>query len=294
MVSRFFSLKAGILGDQCGGVIPMDIGSIVAWIQLALWLVTLIGITIAYTRKLRSGETNLPSILGSPRPLWAILVVGLLLSFGSLYFNYRPRVIRVEKIVEKPVDRVVEKVIPAECPKPQPFADTPTRPIHHGKQATATKSALPIPPGTTINATTNAPDSAAVGVNTGTVTVNPPVNPNAWKVTYSCQGNERDEGQTPEAATAVNVNFGKETATLKIMEELNNSKDYSALLGVCQEKIKSVSEWLTPYLFCSLGYAFIGNATKARELLAEYDKRTGPAYAEEPCKQISQHLHKHL
>lgn len=62
----------------------------------------------------------MPSILGSPRPLWAILVVGLLLSFGSLYFNYRPRVIRVEKIVEKPVDRVVEKVVQQDCPKMLP------------------------------------------------------------------------------------------------------------------------------------------------------------------------------
>jgi hypothetical protein len=96
----------------------MDIGSIVAWIQLSLWVVALSGIAIAYIRKLRSGETNVPSILSSPRLLWTILVVGLLVSCGSLLFNYRPRVIRVERIVEKPVDRVVEKIVQADCPKP--------------------------------------------------------------------------------------------------------------------------------------------------------------------------------
>jgi hypothetical protein len=50
--------------------------------------------------------------------LWiavALAVVSVALSGTSFYRFQRPRI--VEKIVEKPLDRVVEKVIPAECPK---------------------------------------------------------------------------------------------------------------------------------------------------------------------------------
>lgn len=145
------------------------------------------------------------------------------------------------------------------------------------------------------SATTKAPDSAAVGINAGTVTVNPPVNPNAMTVTYDCVGTEKDVGRTPDSLNMINVNPNKETPSLIQMEKLNNSKDYSGLLEVCEGKIASIPQWVTPYLFCSLGYLGSGNADKAREMLQEYDKKTGPAYiGEEPCKQASDFLHSHL
>jgi len=155
-------------------------------------------------------------------------------------------------------------------------------------------ASIQIPPGTTIEATTNAPDSAAVGINTGTVTVNPPVNSNAPTITYNCAGDKKTAGQSPTAMMAMNAEFGKESKTLTRMVELNSSNNFPALLEVCEEKMKSAPEWLTPYLFCSLGYLSTGDMEKARETLAEYDKRTGPAYASEPCKQIAEHLHSHM
>jgi hypothetical protein len=128
----------------------------------------------------------------------------------------------------------------------------------------------------------------------GPVTVNPPVNPNAWTTTYNCTGDEKDQGQGASTTFVMSTNFGKELPTLQKMEALNNAKDFFGMIALCEEKMKSVPEWLTPMLFCSLGYASIGNTDKAKELLAEYDKRKGPAYAGEPCKEVSDHLHAHL
>jgi hypothetical protein len=54
-------------------------------------------------------------------------------------------------------------------------------PVRRQLSKSATRAVV-IPPGTTINATTNAPNSAAVGINTGTVTVNPDPPERNWKL----------------------------------------------------------------------------------------------------------------
>ena len=56
----------------------------------------------------------------------------------------------------------------------------------------------------------------------------------------------------------------------------------------------SAPEWLTPYLFCSLGNLATGNPQKAKELLNQYDSKKGPAYDSEPCKGASGFLHSQL
>jgi hypothetical protein len=102
-----------------------------------------------------------------PNRMWVALGLSLLsvcLSSFAAYRFFRPRV--RDKIVEKPVEKIVEKLVPQECPKPQ----TPT-PVHPKARTDSNQSQI-VPPGTTINATTNAPNSAAVGINTGTVNVN--------------------------------------------------------------------------------------------------------------------------
>ena len=38
--------------------------------------------------------------------------------------------------------------------------------------------------------------------------------------------------------------------------------------------------------------ASLGQAAKAKEMLAYYDARTGPSYSTGACKEISDHLHK--
>jgi hypothetical protein len=97
----------------------MDIGTVVSWIQMVVWVVGAAGTAIAYFRRWWRGEPGMPSLFASSRLIWLALGIGLLLSLASLYFNYRPRIVTVEKIVEKPVDRIV----PAECP-PSKSSDT--------------------------------------------------------------------------------------------------------------------------------------------------------------------------
>ena len=110
-----------------------------------------------------------------------------------------------------------------------------------------------IPPNATIEATTNAPDSAAVGINTGTVTVNPPVNPNRPTLTYFCSGESKSFGPGANAVIEMNACFGDGCETVKkfnAMVQLNNAAykeikeqgktiKYSELLDRCNEQISS-------------------------------------------------------
>jgi hypothetical protein len=104
-----------------------------------------------------------------PNRVWLSLglsVLSVCLSSFAAYHFFRPRI--EEKIVEKPIEKIVEKLVPQECPQPQTPAAVHTKP-----KADSVGGQPPIvPPGSTINATTNAPNSAAVGINTGTVNVN--------------------------------------------------------------------------------------------------------------------------
>lgn len=89
------------------------------------------------------------------RSAWLLVLIfgGLAFSgYGFYIANKRPK--EITKVVEKPVEKIVEKLITKECPK--------LAPSKAGK-------ALVIPPGTTIQGTTNAPDSMAAGINTGTM-----------------------------------------------------------------------------------------------------------------------------
>ncbi|HEV8046713.1 MAG TPA: hypothetical protein VGP35_03235 [Terriglobales bacterium] len=263
----------------------MDVGTIVAWVQLVLWAFAVVAAAIKIAKDWKRGGF---AQVVPQKGVYILLLIGLAVSGISLYFNQHPRVVQVEKIVEKLVPQVCLQC--QTCPQ-SPTANAPNRVRGHQDGG---QPALVIPPNTTISATTKAPDSAAVGINTGTVTVNPPVNPNAMTVTYDCVGTEKDSGRSENSLTLINVNPNKETPSLIQMEKLNNSKDYSGLLEVCEGKIKSVPQWLTPYLFCSLGYLASGNVDKARDVLKEYDSKTGPAYSGEPCKQASDFLHSHL
>ncbi|HEY5027389.1 MAG TPA: hypothetical protein VIK39_03195 [Candidatus Angelobacter sp.] len=158
-----------------------------------------------------------------------------------------------------------------------------------------------IPPGTTINATANAPDSTAVGINTGTINVNPPVNPNAKTRIYDCRGNYKDI-----SAGSVEVNTGNDQTTAygvmnglthkAFIEQDPNKKQatYQELMDKCNEQIKSVPQWLTSYVFCAQAHLVMGDEMKARELISYFDKHKGVAYNTESCKALSDHLHEVL
>jgi hypothetical protein len=140
--------------------------------EVAMLVLTAVGVAAAIIAALPPlgfdlrifGRPNMP-LEGIPRfrarQAWVAIVIAAIslgVSVTAFYYFFRPR------IVEKPVEKIVEKVVPQDCPVNQP------KPAKH---IAATKPAIALPPGTTINATTNAPNSAAVGINTGTVNVGP-------------------------------------------------------------------------------------------------------------------------
>ena len=86
------------------------------------------------------------------------------------------------------------------------------------------------------------------------------------------------------------INVGGDDSAFQEMVQLNNSKKPAELLKTCLSQIQSAPDWLTPRLFCGLAYLGLGEKAKAKEMLKEFDARTGPAYDAEPCHQMSTYL----
>lgn len=122
------------------------------------------------------------------------------------------------------------------------------------------------------------------------------VNPNKPVTTYDCGGNSSIIGHGPNVGLSLSGVIGGPTVeAFQKMASLSNSHQYSELLTVCNEQIKSTPEWLTPYLFCSFAHGAMGQTDQAKEALRYYDQRTGPAYeGDERCKTMSEFLHPHL
>jgi hypothetical protein len=123
------------------------------------------------------------------------------------------------------------------------------------------------------------------------------MNPNVAPKVYMCNGTWRSAG--PGVAddgvpSVLMINTGGDTKPFKEMIQLNNSGDYAGLLNACLAAIKSTPEWLTPRLFCSIAYLETKDETNAREMLAEFDAKTGPYYTVGECRQMSDYLHANL
>jgi hypothetical protein len=118
------------------------------------------------------------------------------------------------------------------------------------------------------------------------------VNPNIPQKTFFCNGTWRTAG--PGANAGLELNMGGDDSAFQEMRRLNNSNQYPELLKVCLAEIHSEPGWLTPRLFCGLAYLGTGDKLKAKEMLAEFDARTGPAYSVDACQQMSGHLHQIL
>lgn len=115
------------------------------------------------------------------------------------------------------------------------------------------------------------------------------VNPNARITTYNCHGNL---ARSSEPGRMV-ATFGDDSV-FQEMGRLYDSKQFPELLRLSLIQIQSKPQWLTPRLFSSLAYLNLDQKDKAKEMLREFDSRTGPAYEEEPCKQILEYLHSKL
>jgi hypothetical protein len=112
------------------------------------------------------------------------------------------------------------------------------------------------------------------------------VNPNARVTTYNCSGNQARSAEPGKRILIV----GDDTA-LQEMIRLNNSQLYSDLLKLSLSQIQARPEWITSRLFAGMAYLNLGDRVKAKEMLKEFDSKTGPAYDAEPCGQASTFLH---
>lgn len=115
------------------------------------------------------------------------------------------------------------------------------------------------------------------------------VNPNVPVKTYFCNGMWRTAG--PGQNAGMEIIMGGDDSAFKEMARLNNSRQYADLLKMCLSQIQSAPEWLTPRLFCGLAYLSLGDKVKAKEMLKEFESKTGPAYGAESCHQMSTYLH---
>jgi hypothetical protein len=118
------------------------------------------------------------------------------------------------------------------------------------------------------------------------------INPNRPPKTYLCNGMWRIAGPGPN--TALQIALGGDDSAFQDLVRLNNTRQYAELLKLCLSQIQSAPDWLTPRLFCGLAYLGIGDGVKAKSMLAEFDSRTGPAYQDDGCKEVSDYLHEHL
>ena len=97
----------------------MDVGTIVSWIQVALWLVAI----ASFVGRLARGETEIPTgmkkALSSEWFIGTVILLGLLGSGASVYLWYaHPKIVTKTVVVEKPVEKIIEKLVPQDCPKP--------------------------------------------------------------------------------------------------------------------------------------------------------------------------------
>jgi hypothetical protein len=115
------------------------------------------------------------------------------------------------------------------------------------------------------------------------------VNPNIPTKTYFCNGQWKTTGASARAA--FEISMGGDDSAFQEMIHLNNSRNYQDLLRVSLAQISSKPEWLTPRLFCALAYIGLGDVQRAKELLKEFDSKTGPAYDVDACRQMTAYLH---
>ena len=80
--------------------------------------------------------------------------------------------------------------------------------------------------------------------------------------TYDFNGARR---QTTAGSSQVVV--GSEVEVFEQMAKLDQAKDFTHLLEVCEQQKLKTPEWLTPFLFCGAAYANIGARDKAIENL---------------------------
>ncbi|MGC2170409.1 MAG: hypothetical protein WA555_05705 [Candidatus Sulfotelmatobacter sp.] len=105
----------------------MDVGTIVGWTQLALWAVAV----FVFIIRVQRGEAKMPVFLKNNLVIGIVIALGICGSLASLYLHYvHPRV----------VEKVVEKLVPAPCPKQEEPAATPIPNERQSRQGSTIKA----------------------------------------------------------------------------------------------------------------------------------------------------------
>jgi hypothetical protein len=93
-----------------------------------------------------------------------------------------------------------------------------------------------------INQNSSGPYSPNIGVNTGTVNINPDVDPNKPVVTYDFTGVKRTA-----TSQGVEAEVGREWDASAQMKLKSESQDWRGLASIAEEAKARAPEWLTPY-----------------------------------------------
>jgi hypothetical protein len=114
------------------------------------------------------------------------------------------------------------------------------------------------------------------------------VNPNAASITYDCVGIKRIAEPGKQVVSDEAVPDSQE------MNRLLNARNFPELLAKSLAEISSRPEWLTARLFAAMAYMGLNDTVKAKEMIADFDAKTGPAYDVDGCKQMADYLHQNL
>ncbi len=229
----------------------------------------------------------------APWSIGTAVVVLTIIAGGLIYAGFKETLSRKNDLIETlegQLKATKNPASPAAAPAPASVQESTPKPSDkHGERAERKISAKT--PATTTVITIGPQSPVTTGPNSP-ITLNPDVNQNRPTRSYFCNGASRTIG--PDAGAAFMVRVESDDTVFKKMIELNNSRQYDKLLAICAAEIESKPDWLTPYLFCGLGYLAASDTTKATEMLKHFDAKTGPLYGQGACKEISEFLRSSL
>ena len=221
------------------------------------------------------------TIRAAPSSFLFVCVILFSACFGGFQLYYGHRLDDAEKRASQWKNDVDYWKDQASHSKPQEYtqpkesiAPSPSA-RHKNSDISRDRGGLKMPAGTSVNATTNAPDSAAVGINTGTVTVNPPVNPNKEIVTYDFRGIRRS------ASPGVLTGDDSATTVFADFQKKEGEHDWRGLAALAEDQKKQRPQWLTPYFAAAEAYTNLCDKKKAIENTEYFVQKAegSPGYA---------------
>ncbi len=296
----------GVAGVLCfmEGIRYLREGDIVGsrFVLIAAWLLASIGFFLSPSIRKKWGRGTLS--------IAATVLLGCVL---LCVYVYHLRVnTRAMVATGPPVEHRVAAESRAHTPEPPPVAETPSsaelKPVtaveappvvsepaqpepevllREEQQPTAPAEAPVVAAGPTITQKTTGDYSPAI-VADGPVTYNPPEDPNKPVVYYFPNGQTRTK-----IGSNIIMGDGPRMAFDTILS-LNKAKKWGELAELCEEEIKAVPDWLTPYVFAGVAYVGLDNLGNARRRLEQFSKRANanPDYANwhSRCIQILEQL----